>query len=190
MAYAIEEREDGNYMLSWSDYISMHKGDRWIFFFYEYLGEHIGGYRFPVPDKKVMFILNDIKALQNKQIAFLQDKKMFDRGLIEYWDYNRDRTNKEYEDEIAEFEKSDDKGALNRVTGDYYRLSAEDYNKYEEYNEKIKKIGEKLDRSFIGMHSYDYFFFGLYVAILEHFNIEAQDYTNPGRVNDKALIGE
>jgi hypothetical protein len=191
MAYAIEEREDGNYMLSWSNYISMHKGDRWIFFLYEYIGEYIGRYRFPVPDKKVIPILNDIKALQDKQIAFLQDKKMFDNKDVEYWKtLTVEKKEEIYKEELAEFRKSGDEIVFHTKTGDIYRLSAEDYNKYEEYNEKIKKIGEKLDLSFIGMNNYDYFFFSLYVAILEHFNIEAQDYTNPGRVNDKALIGE
>ena len=54
--------------------------------------------------------------------------------------------------------------------------------------EKFSIESERIETAELGVLERDSFNFELYVEVLEHFDIQAQDWTNPGRDFDAKLI--
>jgi hypothetical protein len=74
------------------------------------------------------------------------------------------------------------------LDGNDYILSGEDSIVFGEFSARLNKITDVIDSSALGVLHRDEFNFAIYSEVLEYFQIEAQDWVNPGRSYDARLI--
>ena len=79
---------------------------------------------------------------------------------------------------------------LNKKMGEFMgrELNEEEMAELEPLLVKWDNITGRVDTSSLGMFNRNGFNFGLYAEIIEHFQIEAQDWVNPGRAFDARLV--
>jgi hypothetical protein len=169
-AYAYEAER--GVLITFSGLTPMHKGDRWIYFLeydentqaYKSSGDSCG--RFPVPTEQILQVVEELRL-----------------GLdaIEKWLSNKTpiKENEEY---------TDGGWYVSDRSGNYYRVSQEEAIKFDSFLTKAGEAAVGIDRSVYGRLAPDSFNYVIYSEILDYFNIEAQDWVNPGKDFDERLI--
>ncbi|MCL2035985.1 MAG: hypothetical protein FWG83_01180 [Oscillospiraceae bacterium] len=186
--YAFEEGRD--VLLNFGEMTPMNKGDRWIYFLtyntqsgkYESAGDYNG--RYPIPNEKIEGVTDEYIYQLKTFSDWMKDKKTdmtyleaIEKGVIGRTDENGGY----YQDGSTVFGfDSNDVFYLSKVDLE------EEQKIWTEFNER--KIADGIDTSFLGVYNREKFNFALYSVILDHFKIEAQDWTNPGRDFDAKLI--
>jgi hypothetical protein len=183
--YAFEEGRfdngDGrNALVTFSGMTPMNKGDKWIYFLgydetvdaYWTRGDSAG--RYPVPNEEIMEIAEEI-------MANLSDEKKWLESLGESSHRPIDKIGDVRDDEVV----------VPCGVGNLYAVSTQRSSELYEFSRIRQEIANKLDdHSFRGVLTLgnNKSNLDIYAQILDHFQIEARNWVNPGRSFDAALI--
>ncbi|MDR0326072.1 MAG: hypothetical protein LBI19_08285 [Oscillospiraceae bacterium] len=169
--YSFDE-ERGAFIL-FGELTPMHKGDRWIYFLK--FSAHTGAYypvgeadgRYPVPNDELMRLAKEAIAGMNAREEWFKSREIMKSETVgaEEWWYVPDRS------------------------GKYYRVTQSEAEEFDSFLTVTNNILENIESSAFGVLDRHRFKYLLYAEILDHFNIEAQDWVNPGRDFDAKLIG-
>jgi hypothetical protein len=155
--------------VAYDDMTPMNKGDRWIYFL-DYYDDPEGYFKNINHEYGIRAMANDEKS-----------RVFYSKG---YYDGRWPIPDNELMQIMDEFNE-----LPVEVNRHYHNISQENRENGNAFYRFSRDAHSRIDNSALGvLNKYD-FNFALYSEILEHFDIQAQDWVNPGRSRDAKLMG-